>query len=115
MPRIAPLLRPVFSVIPALLCTAAALLPAAASASQQIAVKAGCVACHTVDRRLVGPSYKEIAVRYKNRPDAVVYLSQRVRKGGPGNWGAIPMAPNDVSKLSDAELKSVMGWILATK
>jgi cytochrome c len=67
-----------------------------------------------VDRKLVGPSYKEIAAKYKTRADAIPYLSQRVRKGGPGNWGAIPMAANDVSKLSDADLKAVLTWILKT-
>jgi cytochrome c len=85
-----------------------------AMASPQIALKAGCVGCHMADRKLVGPSYKEIAVKYKGRADAVPFLSQRVRKGGPGNWGAIPMAANDVSKLSDAELKAVLEWILKT-
>jgi cytochrome c len=85
-----------------------------ATASPQIAAKAGCVACHMVDRKLVGPSYKEIAAKYKTRADAIPYLSQRVRKGGPGNWGAIPMAANDVSKLSDADLKAVLTWILKT-
>jgi cytochrome c len=86
----------------------------AAIASQQIALKAGCVGCHMADRKLVGPSYKEIAVKYKARADAIPYLSQRVRKGGPGNWGVIPMAANDVSKLSDAELTAVLTWILQT-
>jgi cytochrome c len=91
------------------------LAAADASASQQLHVKSGCVACHMVDRKLVGPSYKEIAAKYKNRPDAMAYLSQRVRKGGPGNWGQIPMAPNDVTRLSDAELKTLLTWVLSTK
>jgi cytochrome c len=86
----------------------------AAVASPQIALKAGCVGCHMADRKLVGPSYKEIAVKYKGRADAIAFLSQRVRQGGPGNWGAIPMAANDVSKLNDAELKAVLDWILKT-
>lgn len=85
-----------------------------ALASTQLHYKSGCVACHMTDKKLVGPSYKEIAVRYKGRADAVAYLSTRVRTGGPGNWGTVPMAPNDVKKLSDAELKTLMTWILAT-
>lgn len=84
-------------------------------ASQQLHVKSGCVACHMVDRKLVGPAYKDIAAKYKGRADAVPYLTQRVRKGGPGNWGTIPMAPNDVSKLNDKDLKTLLDWILATK
>lgn len=85
-----------------------------AVASQQLHIKSGCIACHMPDRKLVGPSYKEIAVKYKGRADAIAYLSQRVRKGGPGNWGQIPMAANDVSKINDAELKTLLTWILNT-
>jgi cytochrome c len=85
-----------------------------ALASTQLAIKAGCVACHMADRKLVGPAYKEIAAKYKGRADAIPYLMQRVRKGGPGNWGQIPMAANDVTKVSDAELKTLLNWILST-
>lgn len=85
-----------------------------AIASPQLAAKSGCVACHMTDRKLVGPAYKEIAAKYKGRADAVSFLSQRVRKGGPGNWGTVPMAANDVSKLSDADLKTLITWVLAT-
>ena len=83
-------------------------------AMSKLAIKAGCGACHLADRKLVGPSYKEIAAKYKGRADAVPYLSQRVRKGGPGNWGAVPMAPNDVKKLGDADLKALVTWVMAT-
>lgn len=86
-----------------------------ALASQLLHVKSGCVVCHFVDKKLVGPSYKDIAAKYKGRPDAVSYLSQRVRKGGPGNWGNIPMAPTEASRLSDADLKALVTWVLATK
>jgi cytochrome c len=92
----------------------AVLATADALASSQLAAKGGCGACHMAERKLVGPSYKDIAAKYKDRPDAVAYLSQRVRKGGPGNWGSVPMAPTDLSKLNDAEMKTVVGWILAT-
>lgn len=85
-----------------------------AEASLALHAKSGCVACHMVDRRLVGPSYKEIAVKYKGKQDAIPYLSDRVRKGGPGNWGTTPMAANDVTKLNNAELKTLITWILAT-
>jgi cytochrome c len=97
----------------ALTLTAAFAAPSA-MASQQLHIKSGCVACHMVDKKLVGPSYKDIAVKYKGRADALPYLSKRVRQGGPGNWGSVPMAPNDVKKLNDAELKTLLTWILAT-
>lgn len=105
-------LRP--GMLAALLLVGMSVAPPA-PASQQLHYKAGCVACHMVDRKLVGPSYKDIAARYKGRADAIPYLSQRVRKGGPGNWGTVPMAANDVKRLSDKELTELLGWILATK
>lgn len=83
-------------------------------ASNQLHIQSGCVACHFVDKKLVGPSYKDIAAKYKGRADAIAYLSQRVRKGGPGNWGVIPMAPTDTKKLKEADLKALLTWILAT-
>lgn len=96
-----------------LLVGVAAAAPAA-HASQMLHYKSGCVACHMVDRTLVGPSYKAIAAKYKGRADAIPYLSGRVRAGGPGNWGKVPMAANDVKRLNDKELKELMIWILAT-
>lgn len=89
-------------------------LPGAALASSELANKAGCVACHKADAKLVGPGYKEIAVKYKGRTDAIPYLSKRVRQGGPGNWGQVPMMANDVSRISDADLTSLLAWILKT-
>lgn len=86
-----------------------------AFASMQLHYKAGCVACHMPDRKLVGPAYKDIAVKYKGRADAIPYLSKRVRQGGPGNWGTVPMAANDIKRLNDKELKELLTWILATK
>jgi cytochrome c len=91
------------------------LLACGASASQQLHLKGGCGACHMVERKLVGPSYKDIAAKYAPRADAMPYLTERVRKGGPGNWGTIPMAPTDVSKLDDKELRTLLGWILQAK
>jgi cytochrome c len=91
------------------LCAAAPAL-----ASMALHTKSGCAACHIVDKKLVGPSYKEIAAKYKGRADAIPYLTQRVRKGGPGNWGVIPMAPTDAKQLKDADLKELLTWILAT-
>lgn len=95
------------------LCAALA-LPAAAQASQALAEKAGCPACHQVATKLVGPSYKDVAAKYKGRADAVPYLAKRVRQGGPGNWGQVPMMANDVSRISDADLNALLAWVLKT-
>ncbi len=74
--------------------------------------KAGCSACHAVDKKMVGPSYKDVAKKYKGDAKAVATLSEKVRKGGSGNWGQIPMPPNPPEKISDADLKSLVEWIL---
>ncbi len=76
------------------------------------APKAGCMACHAMDKKLVGPAFKDIAAKYKGQGDAVAKLSDKVRKGGAGVWGPIPMPPNPAEKISDGDLKDVMGWIL---
>ena len=93
---------------------AALALTTSAFASEAIATKSGCLACHTVDKKLVGPSYKDVAAKYKGKADAAVMLADKIRKGGVGNWGPppIPMPPNPVDKISDADLKTVVQWIL---
>lgn len=73
--------------------------------------KAGCMACHTKDKKLVGPSFKEIAAKYKGQ-DVVATLMQKVRSGGKGNFGPIPMAPNPPDKINDADLKAAVELIL---
>lgn len=84
----------------------------ALAAPQDIAAKSGCLACHQVDKKVVGPSYKEIAAKYKGKK-ADAQLFDKVRKGGAGNWGPIPMIPHTPQQISDADLKTVITWILA--
>ncbi|MBL8447453.1 MAG: c-type cytochrome [Zoogloeaceae bacterium] len=100
--------------VPILATLALAALVAAplARADQAAAQKAGCLACHSVDKKLVGPAFKDVAAKYKGQGDAVAKLSDKVRKGGAGVWGPIPMPPNPEGKISDAELKAVVEWIL---
>ena len=96
----------------------AALLATAASGSvlaadpPPAAQKAGCLACHTMDKKLVGPAFKDIAAKYKGQGDAVAKLSEKVRKGGSGSFGPIPMSPNGPDKISDADLQAAVEWIL---
>lgn len=85
---------------------------APAMASLELAQKGGCTACHTVDKKLVGPAYKDVAAKYKGQADAAAKLAEKVRKGGSGLWGPIPMPPNGVEKINDADLKAVVAWIL---
>jgi cytochrome c len=92
--------------------TLAALAAPAATASEEIAKKAGCSMCHLADKKSVGPSYKEIAAKYKGKADAVALASEKVRKGSSGEWGPVAMPPTDASRLNDADLKAVVQWIL---
>jgi cytochrome c len=74
--------------------------------------KAGCMACHTKDKKLVGPSFKDIAAKYKGQADAPPKLAEKVRKGGSGVFGPVPMAPNPPDKISDKDLKEAIELIL---
>jgi cytochrome c len=73
--------------------------------------KAGCMACHTKDKKLVGPAFKDIAAKYKGQ-DVTAKLMEKVRKGGSGTFGPIPMAPNPPDKINDADLKAAVEMIL---
>lgn len=85
----------------------------AVPASPEAMGKAGCVACHAQDKKLVGPSFKDIAAKYRGQKEAPAQLAEKVRKGGKGVWGPIPMPPNGAEKISDAELKAALDWVLA--
>jgi cytochrome c len=75
--------------------------------------KNGCAACHAIDKKVIGPAYQDVAARYKGDKDALAKLSDKVKKGGVGVWGQIPMPPN--VQVSDADVKDVVGWILTLK
>ena len=79
-------------------------------ASKEIASKNSCMGCHAMDKKVVGPSYKDIAAKYKGQPDAVDKLVKKVKVGGGGVWGAVLMPGN--SSISDADAKTVVQWIL---
>lgn len=97
----------------AVLCALAALalssLPA--MANLELATKNACTACHAPDRKLVGPSYADVAKKYAGQKDAVAALSESIRKGGSGKWGPVPMPPQP--GLSEADLKTLATWVLA--
>jgi cytochrome c len=75
--------------------------------------KYGCTACHSVDTKVVGPSFKDVAAKYRGRADTAQMLEQKVRDGGAGVWGDIPMPPNPA--VPDAELHAIVQWVLTTR
>ena len=83
---------------------------APALANLELAKSKNCMACHATDKKLVGPSYQEVAAKYKGQKDAEAKLIDKVKKGGSGVWGQVPMPPNPT--LSDADLKTLVTWIL---
>jgi cytochrome c len=92
-------------------CAAAGMMLAGqASADDALAKKHNCLACHQVDKKSVGPAYKEIAKKYKGQADAVAKLSEKVKKGGSGVWGPVPMAPNPA--VPDADIRTLVEWIM---
>ena len=96
-----------------ILAAALAVAPAAALANEALAQKNGCLACHAVDKKVVGPAYKEVAAKYRNDKDAAAKLEKKVKAGGQGVWGAVPMPPN--AQVSDADIKALVKWILSLK
>jgi len=101
-----------------LLAAAAAIFAAGAHAAdaqnaEALAKASGCFACHTLDRKLVGPSYKEIADKYRKDKNAEASLIKKVKEGGKGVWGDIPMMPN--AHLKDEDIKTLVQWILSIK
>lgn len=88
-------------------------LPARAADPMALAKKYACLSCHAVDNKLVGPAWKDVAAKYRGQKDAEAKLMAKVRKGGSGVWGTIPMPPNPGP--SDAELKQLVDFILSLK
>jgi len=80
--------------------------------AEALAKSKGCNACHDVNAKKVGPSYKDVAKKYADKPDAVAYLSERIKKGGAGVWGSVPMPPQNVT---DEEAKKLAEWVLSFK
>lgn len=83
---------------------------APAWASMELAKKHACMACHAADKKLVGPSYNDVAKKYAGQADAQAKLAASIKAGGSGKWGPVPMPPQ--TQLSDADLKALASWIL---
>jgi cytochrome c len=93
---------------------AAALVVAGpALADQALATAKNCMACHAADKKLVGPSYKEVAAKYAGQKDAVDKLAAKIQKGGSGVWGPVPMPANP--QVSEADAKKLAAWVMTVK
>jgi len=88
-----------------------AALPALSMADEKLAQSKACMACHAVDKKMVGPSYRDVAQKYAADKEAVAKLMASIKAGGSGKWGAVPMPPQ--AGLSDAEAKTLAVWVLA--
>jgi cytochrome c len=95
-------------VVPALV-----LLAPNAQANEELMRRGGCVGCHDVDEKLIGPAYRDVANRYRGQPKALEQLFKKVREGGTGNWGDASMTPNGKDKISDDDLRQLLHWILS--
>jgi cytochrome c len=84
-----------------------------ALASEALAKKYNCLTCHAVDKKLVGPSYQDVAAKYKGDAGAEAKLIAKVKNGGSGAWGQIPMPPN--ASVPDADIKTLVQWVLSQK
>jgi cytochrome c len=102
-----------FPVIAATALAAVAATPARAQNVDELLKKHACLSCHTVDKKLVGPSYKEVAAKYRGQAGAEKTLAEKVKKGGVGVWGQIPMPPN--AAVPDADVNAMVKWILSQK
>jgi cytochrome c len=103
------------SIATAVLAAASLAVASSALADQleDMMKKNGCNACHSEDKKLIGPSYKDVAAKYKGDAGAVAKLTEKVKKGGSGVWGPVPMPPN--TQVPDADVKKMVELILALK
>jgi len=88
-------------------------LTAPALADQALATAKNCMACHAIDKKVLGPAYKDVAKKYAGQKDAAAKLTTKVMKGGSGVWGAVPMPANP--QVNEAEANKLVAWILTLK
>jgi cytochrome c len=100
-------------VLPAVLAAAALSASLSARANEELAKKHACFACHAVDKKLVGPSYKDVAGKYRGDAGAEAKLVDKVKKGSQGTWGQVPMPPN--ANVPDGDIRTLVKWILSQK
>ena len=96
-----------------LIMAAVAAVSAPAMADEALAKSKNCMACHSVDKKLVGPAYKDVAKKYAGNAKAADMLAEKIVKGGSGVWGAIPMPAN--TQVNAADAKKLATWVLSLK
>jgi cytochrome c len=94
-----------------LLLAACAIAPLTALADPALAKAKNCLSCHTVDKKVVGPAYKDVAAKYRGNKAAVALLAAKIREGGGGVWGVVKMPSNP--QVSEAEARQLAAWVLA--
>ncbi len=99
-------------VLLATVAAAAVLFAGQASANQALAQKNGCLACHSVDKKVLGPAFKDVGAKYKGDAGAEAKLVAKVKKGGSGVWGPMPMPANS-PQVKDEDIKSIVQWVLS--
>jgi cytochrome c len=99
--------------LPVLIALGFGLAQAPAFASPELARSRNCLACHAADKKLIGPSYRDVAAKYASDKDAVARLAKKIREGGVGAWGQIPMPANP--QVTADEATALARWILATR
>jgi cytochrome c len=111
----APMLRPSLLAVPAIAAALGFAAPARAQPNDvaELAKASNCMSCHNIDRRVVGPAFKDVAAKYAGQKDAVDKLAQKVINGGSGTWGVLAMPAN--RQVSEAQAKQLVGWILNQK
>jgi cytochrome c len=102
-----------YMLIPASLALAMASGASLAADAEQLLKDKACLSCHQLDKKLVGPAYKDVAAKYKPRKDAEAYLVSKIKGGSTGVWGPIPMPPNGT--VNDAEAHTLAKFILTVK
>ena len=100
------------ALIVSLFAMLATVTSGAAFANAELATKKNCLACHATDKKIVGPSYKDVAAKYAGQKDAAAKLAEKIQKGGVGAWGQIPMPANPVTA---DEAKQLAAWVLTIK
>ena len=100
------------AVYVAMMAAAGIVMAGQAQADEALAKAKNCMSCHAIDKKLVGPAYKEVAAKYKGDAKAPAMLAEKIKAGGKGVWGQVPMPPNNVTP---EEATKLANWVLSQK